>query len=206
MKSIICAAVLAAATASVQAQDKKFQFGAKAGANLSTVTGDYEDAEPLAGAHVGVFAEYRINGNFSVQPELVFSMQGAKSDAAEDVFGTIYTNEWIKLNYLNLPVLAKYHFSRVKGLSVGAGPQIGLLLSAKQKYYTDVEGVHQEHEDDVKDNLKSIDLGIAAGVEYELPMHVFFSLRANVGLLDINDGGSDKAYNSALQLSAGYRF
>ncbi|NUY80627.1 PorT family protein [Flavobacterium sp. MAH-1] len=206
MKQIICAAVLAVCTFGVQAQEKKFHFGAKAGAQSTTITGDEEDVSARIGAHVGVFGEYMINDKFSIQPELVFSMQGADSDVEENVFGENYKGEWVKLNYLNLPVLVKYHFSGVKGLSVGVGPQVGFLLSAKQKYTTSVEGVTTEHEDDVKDNLKSIDFGLTAGAEYELPVHVFFGIRAYQGFMNINDIDNDKAYNSVFQLSAGYRF
>lgn len=205
-KIILCAAAFAVSAFTAQAQEKKFHFGAKGGAQFTTISGDEEDVSARIGAHVGVFAEYMINDRFSIQPEVQFSMQGCDSDVEEDVFGEHYEGEWVKLNYLNVPVMVNYHFAKVKGLSVAAGPQVGFLLSAKQKYSIEVEGVKTDYEDDVKDNLKSIDFGLAAGAEYELPSHIFFGIRAYQGVLNINDMGGDKSYNAVYQLSAGYRF
>jgi len=62
-------------------------------------------------------------------------------------------DDLISLDYLNLLLLAKYYVT--KGLSLEAGPQIGLFLSA------DNEGR------DAKDTLNSVDFGVNFGVGYK---------------------------------------
>ncbi|MBD3581998.1 porin family protein [Flavobacterium selenitireducens] len=206
-KLIICAAALAVSALSAQAQEKKFEFGVKAGAQLSTFAGDFEEAEALAGFHVGGLVNYHFNENFSVQPELLLSMQGAESGDEYWDGEVRYENMRVELFYLNMPVLVKYHFAKVRGLSVGAGPQVGVLLSAKQKYDSVVFGDRDENENDIKDDVKPIDIGLVGDVEYKLKNDIFFSVRANVGFVNINDDGSnDKTRNSVVSLSAGYRF
>ena len=63
-------------------------------------------------------------------------------------------------------------------------------------------------DDDVKDDLKSIDFGLNFGFGYEFTENVFASARYNVGLSDINDVQcSDmKIQNGVLQFSVGYKF
>lgn len=204
MKKLIFTAIFAVAALSVQSQEK-LRFGVKGGASFSTATGDFDGAEAIEGLHVGVLAEYRFNDDFSVQPEVQFSTQGAGIED-ETVLGTTYEDQRIRLNYLNLPVLVKYHFSAVKGLSVGFGPQVGFLLSAKQKVTVKEGGDSEDQKTDVKDAFKKTDIGLAGGVEYELPINVFFGIRGNIGLSNINSDGGDKVHNSAVQISAGYRF
>ena len=57
-------------------------------------------------------AEIPIANRFSFQPELLYSGQGSS----------------VNLNYLNIPLMAKYNLT--KEFSLEAGPQIGFLLSA----------------------------------------------------------------------------
>ncbi len=81
----------------------QFQFGVKAGANFSTFTGDnVEGAKTLTGFNGGVYAKLPVTHTISVQPELVYSGQGAKADESG-----ISLSE--HANYFNIPVLLKYH-------------------------------------------------------------------------------------------------
>lgn len=78
MKKILLSAVAVFTFGLTNAQD--VSYGVKGGLNLSNLSGDIEDAKSLFGAHVGAFAEIKITDKFSVQPELLFSMQGAKQE------------------------------------------------------------------------------------------------------------------------------
>ena len=100
----------------------------------------------------------------------------------------------VALNYLNVPLMAKYYV--VKGLSIEAGPQIGYLLSAKNE------------STNVKDSFKKVDFAANLGVGYKLKNGINFGARYNFGLLNINNvsGDSGKFRNSVLQLSVGYFF
>lgn len=185
MKKLLLSALCVTAFGiTAQAQDLEIQFGAKAGLNIADMGGDADTEGSRTGLHIGGLAEIKISETFSIQPELLYSMQGA--EVAEDVD--------LELSYLNVPIIAKYYV--MEGLSIEAGPQVGFLLSADQ------DG------NDAKDNLKSIDFALNGGVAYDLPMGVFFQVRYSAGISDINDidGVDDKANNNVLSLSVGYKF
>lgn len=182
--------------ASVNAQ---IAFGAKAGVNFSDITGENVDSfDGRTSFHFGVVAEIEISEKFSFQPELLFSSQG--SDYSEDFEGDDFEGT-VKVNYLNVPLMAKYYVA--EGLSIEAGPQIGFLLSATDEY--------EDEEDDIDEFLKSTDFGLNLGLGYKLDSGLFFNARYNLGLsdnLDVDDFETDGAEykNSVIQISVGYFF
>lgn len=179
----------------VQAQ---VMFGARAGVNFSDITGERVDSfDGRTSFHFGAVAEIQISEKFSFQPELIYSSQGSDYTEGEDFEGTV------KVDYLNVPLMAKYYVA--DGLSIEAGPQVGFLLSAKDEY--------EDEEDDIKDFLKSTDFGVNFGLGYKLDNGLFFSARYNLGLtdnLDVDesefetDGAEYK--NSVIQIGIGYFF
>ncbi|GAA6767202.1 porin family protein [Flavobacterium johnsoniae] len=193
MKKIILAAVAVMVFGFANAQ--KTRFGVKGGLNISTVVGgDVDDTKALVGFHVGGFAEIHVVQRFFVQPELLYSAQGTKVDVP---FGS---DGDIKLNYLNIPVLAKYYIVDNK-FSVEAGPQLGILLSAK------AEG------NDIKDYTRSADLGFNLGAGYNFTDNLSVGLRYTIGLsplsdrdIDNSDDYYDSAKNSNLAISVAYKF
>jgi len=210
MKKVLFAAVAVFAFGAANAQD--MSFGAKAGLNVSNLTGDIEDTKSLLGAHVGVFAEFKITDKFSFQPELLYSMQGAKTEYTE-VEGDSYSykeEEKIKLSYINIPLMAKFYVS--EKFSLEAGPQIGFLMSAKSDYEIsetiDGDTTSFSDEDDIKDNLKGIDFGLNLGLSYDFTENLFAGARYNLGLSDINDTDAEnfEIKNSGFQVSVGFRF
>ena len=77
MKKILSVVVFLISTSSFS---QKFQFGAKAGVNISNFTGgNFEDVEKkaLMGFHGGIFFRFELL-NFSIQPEAMISTQAAK--------------------------------------------------------------------------------------------------------------------------------
>jgi len=194
------------------ANAQEIKYGVKAGLNLSTLTGDvaYYDVKSKAGFHVGGFVEFKITDKFSVQPELLYSAQGAKLRySSVDEFSSTIDKQNIKLGYLNIPVMAKYYV--IKGLSIEAGPQVGFLLSAKNEFnYSSyiTEQYSSTGEEDIKDDLKSIDFGFNFGAGYEFTENIFVQARYNLGLTSVfedADGDFDPK-NGVLQLSFGYKF
>src|SRR5688500_11284231 len=137
MKKVFLSFVLAASFLGASAQ---VQFGVKAGANIANLTGDdAEGSKSKFGLNAGAFVEIPVADKFSVKPELVYSLQGAKGEDDSD--------EKLNLSYINIPVLAKYNIA--EGFFAETGPQIGFLVSAKAKDGDD--------DTDVKDAFKSTD-------------------------------------------------
>jgi hypothetical protein len=177
MKKLALVFLAAMSFAGAKAQ---FQFGLKAGANFSSLSGSaINDASTLVGFNGGAFAKLPITGHWSLQPELVFSTQGAKSSSGD------FTEH---VNYMNIPILLKY--SHRVGFYFETGPQAGFLLSAHES----AQGVST----DVKSWYKSSDWSWVFGVGYKIPMtHLGIDLRYNVGLSDINDP-SNSGFNGSV--------
>ena len=170
-------------------RDEGIKLGIKGGLNVANLMGDMEEVAIRTSIHAGLVAEIIVNDKFSIQPELLYSGQGA-SDTREG-------GGRIKLDYITLPVLAKFPIA--SGLSVEAGPQLGFLVSAKYK--------DNESNETVKDLYKTMDFGLDAGLEYELNSGVFFQGRYNLGLTDINNTDDNRRIsNGVIQFSIGILF
>ena len=210
MKKLLFTALAVVVFSTTNAQDTT--FGAKAGLNLSTLDITDENIDSRTAFHLGVTAEIAISEKFSIQPELLYSSQGAKNeDSYEDFYVSGTTNTTWKIDYILLPVMAKFYVS--EGLSLEAGPQIGFLASANAD--TDVTvrdnaaevSVSNSSSTDVKDELKSIDFAFNLGLGYKLDNGLNFAARYNIGLSDINDSESDAKFKSRVfQLSVGFNF
>src|SRR5688572_11248327 len=135
---IVCAIVFTAAHSQVQ-------LGAKAGINASTVTATGYSTK--AGIYLGGFADISVMEKLSVKPEIYFSTQGGKWKGEDGK---------TKLNYLQVPILAKYAFT--SRFFAETGPQFGILISAKDEYDGDNE--------DIKEYLKKSDFSWAFGAGY----------------------------------------
>ena len=193
MKKLFITMFAILALTSISAQE--VLFGAKAGVNFASITGeDTDDLDGITAFHFGAVVEIPVSEKFSIQPELLYSAQGAKfSEDGMDID--------LKLNYINVPVLAKFYVA--DGFSIEAGPQFGILLDAE------VEGDGMSL--DIKDNVTSLDIGVDFGLGYKLDNGLNFGARYNLGLTDGNDDpeffGSDEAFkNSVLQLYVGFFF
>jgi hypothetical protein len=99
-------------SASVQAQLVKFGF--KGGLNYANYSGSDLQFDALTSYHAGLVAEIKLVDSFSIQPELLYSTQGATYKNAVEEF----RNE---LGYLALPVMAKIYLN--KSVSLELGPQ-----------------------------------------------------------------------------------
>ena len=184
---------LTVATATVVSAQVK--FGVKAGYNLATLTtsGDasgmgISSKSDFSG---GLFASVPLFSSCTLQPEVLYSGQGAEGkDGIIDV----------KLNYsyLNVPVLFKYQHA--SGLFAETGPQVGFLLSAKLK--------EAGQTSDAKDGTESVDFSWAFGVGYMISkINLGIDARYNLGLTDINkDATNGSIKNSVFQFGLFYQF
>ena len=214
MKKVLFSAVVFFTVIS-NAQDIK--FGAKVGLNISNFSGDVTDSKSLIGAQLGGFAEISISDKFAIQPELLFSMQGAKSEYSESIIGDSYREESkLKLNYLNIPILAKYYVG--DKFAVLAGPQFGILMSAKENYdiTETIAGTTDSYSGsaDAKDFYKTLAVSFNIGAAFSITENIFVDARYNLGLSSIakdftdefGDSTSADIKNNVIQFSVGYKF
>lgn len=188
-------------------QAQEFNFGLKGGVNLASISGDETDeVDGLTSFHAGVLAEILVSERFSIQPELIYSIQGAKAEYSETFQGEIFEENYtMNLNYVNLPILFKYYIT--ENLSIEAGPQVGYLISADNEYeWTEYGETGSETEDNLE-YMNRIDLAAAAGLSYKFDFGVFLSARYNAGLSNIYDSEDFSDYsnqNSVIQFSIGF--
>jgi hypothetical protein len=174
-------------------QSQHVNIGIKAGLNLYNIKNNDDfkyDMKP--GLHAGLLGHIHVTKNFAVQPELLFSAQGAKYKT-----GGVETK--LNLNYLNVPILLQYMFDN--GFRFEAGPQIGLLLTAKADNGTT--------KTDVKSDLNTLDAGLALGIGYiHVPSGFGVDARYNLGLSNINDDDNStlKSKNRGFQVGVFYQF
>jgi len=118
MKKIIFLPLLLA----VGMLNAQLQFGLKGGVNISNFTGgDFNNIEKSAYVawHAGALVRIKFD-HLALQPEVLFSTQGAKLDD-----GT--TEENYEITYVNIPIMLQWQF---KGsFYVEAGPQVGFKVS-----------------------------------------------------------------------------
>ncbi|HEU4607899.1 MAG TPA: porin family protein [Chitinophagaceae bacterium] len=182
MKKVLLAATLLFSLGAVKAQVK---YGVKAGLNLASMKESYGGVnvttDSRANLIAGAFLNYALSENFSIQPELLYSGMGGS-----------YSGEKLKLAYIALPILAQYHFA--EKFYVEAGPQFGLLMSAK------ADGT------DVKDSFKSLDIQLVPGVGYNITENIGVNARYGFSLGNIADGSDGTAKNRAFSFMVAYTF
>jgi len=160
------------------ASNAQVKFGVKAGANFYKFSGsdtDFEDESPdmKVGIAGGGMVNIPINEMFSVQPELLYSMEGAK-------YSISGVDLKFNVNFINVPILIQYNSS---GFYAETGPQIGFLTSAKVKV--------EDEEEDYKEFFKSTAFSWAIGLGYRLPSGIGFGARYNLGLSSLADDDDD---------------
>lgn len=205
MKKMFLAAAIA--VLGLSQSDAQVNFGVKAGPQLSNLVGnDDVDASTKFGFHAGAYANIRISEQFAFQPELLYSMQGAESEATYEEFGITYRDEdKIQLSYINVPLMMKWY--AYDGLNFEFGPQIGFNVAAKAKGESTVTNgdgsITTSYDEDI-DDIETVDFGLNIGAGYELPMGLNFGIRYALGLTEIQKDSDLK--NSVISLGIGYTF
>lgn len=185
-KTILVTAFLLVLSFSTQAQ--LLQIGAKVGLNYANQTGSEitidntnYNTSAITSYHTGLIAEIKIVDSFSIQPELLYSTQGATYKNAIKEFDN-------ELGYLSIPVLAKIYLS--KTFSLELGPQASFLLSEKDEF--------------VAEDSNTFDFAVNAGLGFKITKSIFIQGRYVLGLTEVST--TTKSKNSVVQVSAGFMF
>lgn len=106
----------------------------------------------------------------------------------------------MKMDYLNIPILANVYVA--PGLALKAGIQPAFNLSNK----VSVNGVTVDYDKYAPEGakVKSFDFSVSVGISYEY-MNVCLDARYNIGVTKIADF-DDAGCNSVFQLTLGYKF
>ncbi|MBD0331113.1 MAG: PorT family protein [Chitinophagaceae bacterium] len=164
-------------------------FGIKAGlniANLNIENSNYNDftTDSRIGFHTGLLAHVHLTPEWALQPEVVYSQEGAKLKfnlSGQDV--EVKT----KLDYINIPVAIQYMFHN--GFRIEAVPQLGVMINSK---YEDDDGT----EDDADDDFKSTNFSVGPGIGYLTYSGFGVGARYMFGISKIGEGSSDVRGNT----------
>ena len=197
MKKMMMIAAMMVATVAAKAQFEPgtFTLQPKVGVTLATISSD--DSKFKFGMAAGIEGQYQLNNWFGLSAAVMYSQQGFKAKDI-DLKGN--------LEYINIPVMAKFYVT--KGLSLNVGLQPGFMTKAKAK----ISG----RDRDFKDECNKVDFSIPMSIAYEFENGLTFEARYTTGLTnvgkDVFDSSSsswDKAYqnkNEVFMLTVGYKF
>ncbi|WP_183578757.1 porin family protein [Mucilaginibacter sp. X5P1] len=218
-------------------------IGVRGGISIPNLTAGGSQQNPLntgyssrQGPDFGLFAEFKVSDLFSIQPMVEYSSQGGKKDGFQAfpnpqppptyLYATF--DSQAKLNYLMVPVLAKFGWDLGKSspwrLYVDAGPFAGFLLNAHQvttgssDVYADAGKTQPasngpepfNNTQNIKDQLNTFNFGIAGNLGIAYKVHhgsIFIEGGGNYGFLNIQKGTANGKNNTgAATASIGYAY
>ncbi|MBQ6750145.1 MAG: PorT family protein [Bacteroidaceae bacterium] len=196
------------------AQQKKGTWSVqpKVGLNIAGIaTYEHEtDVDGEGGVRLApVFAleaEYQLAPKFALVGGVQYSMQG---DSEKGKFYRTKLRMTNKIDYINIPVLAKIGIARNLALKVGLQPSFNI------RHDFELNGSNTVYHNDgdlskIGIDIKPFDLALPVGIAYEFNHHgsacLVAEARWNIGMLKIAEVESGDPYNMVWQLTLGYRF
>ena len=205
MKKIVLLAVCLLASYAVEAQ----YIGLKAGYNYATLKGNVSDGanfKPYHGYYAGITLEFPLSNLFSLQVEGIYNRRGA------NITSNTYGKAKLSLDYLSLPVLARFKVG--KGINLHIGPQLEYRIDKPNFYFDAGTDPVTRVKDDA---LDIIDGAMTIGIAYMTDAGWFFEARWVQGLTSVFEAdetslthiGISPDYNfknRTLSVGVGYRF
>jgi outer membrane protein with beta-barrel domain len=185
---------------------ENFNIGFEIGMNLSTVDG-LDGASRSRGTLLGLFASWRFSEHYHLYTGIMpLSDKGAKdadpiplNDPTLDP--VISTGKMERdLGYFDIPIILQLAQRRSGGFRVGAGPQIGILLSAKDRYAgITPQGTPVTIENDIEKATQRFDAGVAFDAEYKFTgFPLAIGVRYYYGLTDVMKDSGASLHNQVL--------
>jgi hypothetical protein len=185
------------------------RLGIKAGINMADMKMDDEakttdfKTSGKTSAHFGLFANIPLGGTLRFQPEILYSMVGAKyteTTTTTPPVSTVYEED---LDYVTVPLMLQ--IQTPSGFLFEFGPQFGILANAQR----DKGGVNVE----IKDQRKSVDVAANVGLGYLTRIGLGLGARYNYGLSNVfnkdDAPASQSKYNfsnNVIQFGLTYQF
>jgi hypothetical protein len=239
--AVLALLVLMLATSTTAADAAPILVGVHAGSSIPNLhAGDNNPISIGWSSRVafafGLFAEYDVSSWFAIQPEVNYAPQGGKRNGVQPIpydatafgapSGTVLYgdfNNTADIDYLEIPVLAKYRIGGARQFYATFGPYVGFLLTAKnvssgsslvyldQQKTQPVTGspVDFGATTDIKSELRSTNWGIQGGVGYQRPIgsgRIELDVRGGYGLVNVQKDTAVNGKNNtgSLVVSLGY--
>lgn len=207
----------------------QMSMGVKAGFNTTNIitTGNggqqfygIDDKVMKPGFNVGLFADYVLNNNVSIETGANVEMKGFAINNEYPIANFVEKNR-IKYNllYVTVPVDIRLNFGRFYFL---AGPYFGIAASGKYKKKTDANGDISKVKEGLSfgdeerdllhnkkgDDFRRVDAGVGLAVGCEIVRNFGLRLGYDAGLLNLQPSGNNDntLKNQSFNLSATCRF
>ena len=186
---------------------EKFHLGLNVGVNGAQLDGI--DSKMRTGLNLGIIGEWRFARTWYLQPEILpFYYAGASGlpasyfPAPPEVEDVITDPEVrARLKYFAIPVLLKFGVANDR-LLIGAGPQVGFLLSSTATYKGEsTNGNKVSVDQDIGESTESTDAGVVFNLEWKVRggFSPSVNVRYYLGLKDtVKDNPGDAVYNRVL--------
>ena len=186
----LIALLLSALTAAPALAKMPGRLGIRAGLNLSAFGGEFGDViepDPRVAPNLALVYEYPFSPKLALHTEAGWSSKGGKTEFdSSDPFGNSspVKVEW-RFDYLEIPLLMRGRFGSIGAVTpyFELGPALGITLSGKFE-----DDPHVIGEQDLRDDMKPIDLGWAAGAGVDFPAgpgHLGIEARYTRGFSDL---------------------
>jgi hypothetical protein len=256
-KLVIISFVFACSMGFVMAQSTSeksvspFSLGAFGGLNIPDLTGGAgnplsEGWSSRSGAAFGLTLDWNTGKNFGWRADVLYSSEGGQRNGMQALAASSFNpqapansylyanyNNESELNYLEIPIMAKYSLflSKSSKLYIDFGPYVGFLLNAKQItsgssiVYADAAGTIPvtvnpqtgqpyaapfDASTDITNQINTVNFGLTGGIGFSQAVgfgSVFLDFRGAYGLTTIqkySQNGSSHTGN--LCISLGYSF
>lgn len=183
---------------------EKLEFGLDGGLAITDIK-NLAGSEFRTGLNLGLYFDIQLkeNSNFFVHTGVILkSPAGAKGLESYPIgnadLDLLLSDSEIqrKLHYFYVPGLFRYRHSSF--FFIEAGPQIGLLRKAEDRFMETVNGENSlVYSHNIKDDYNTIDFGGTLGVGYKLLKGEGISIGARyyLGFTDILKSGQSSQYN-----------
>jgi opacity protein-like surface antigen len=123
-------------------------------------SGGNETSDYTSGFNAGVSGEFYFSDRWSIQGKLSYDQKGWGNGFLAFEDGTEIDGINVHLNYLTIPVTAKWHFGRQRNWYLNFGPYAGILLNANES----------SNSADIKEAFNTADFGLALGIGVKIPI------------------------------------
>ena len=182
---------------------QRWSIGPRAGLNLANFRGDVQNNKFLPGFYAGLGAMYSDDSRFGFSIDALYSQRGARFD----IPGSQPVKADIRVNYIEVPVLARYFLTDGGSFrpNIFVGPSVALRAGAK----TFTKSGSVSNTSDTKEFYRPAELGVTGGVQLNFRagdrQRLTVDARYTLGLTDITQDATE-VRNSTISVGLGYSF
>lgn len=184
-----------------QQETGTFTIQPKIGLNVATIINEEYiyglQKTPIYGLAAGIEAEYQFVPHFGFSFGAIYSVQGVKAITSISGVSLIETD---KVDYINIPLIAKIYFAKEFAVNIGIQP----AFKINDSYTFSTIGVNLKGSlSNTGIDMRSFYFSIPVGFSIEIHQ-VAIDARYLIGISDIDMSSKDK--HSVFQFTLGYKF